>query len=156
MLGYSMVHLLGNLGNAPEMRTTTSGETVTKFSLAVNEKWTGADGQKNERVNWFECEAWGKVGQNIAQYVDKGFPLFVSGRLRHETWEDKEDGSKRSKVKVIVDGMRLLTNSLTKGKNRDDNGDTDNPPASVTHPKPTAKPKAVPTPEPVSEDDIPF
>lgn len=148
MLGYSSVTILGNLGRAPETRELGVDKSVTSFSLAVNETWKNANGEKQERTNWFDCEAWGQTGKVIAQYTDKGHPLFVTGRLRHEVWE-KDDGTKGSKVKILVDGFRLL-------KGRDNNGDTDNPPASVTQAKPTAKPKAAPAPGPVTEDDIPF
>lgn len=147
MLGYTMVNAIGNVGRDPETKFVGVDKSVTSFSLAVNETWNNANGEKQERTNWFDCEAWGKSGETIVRFVKKGHPLFVTGRLRHEVWE-KDDGTKGSKVKILVDGFRLL-------KGRDNSGDTDNPPASVTQAKPTAKPKA-PNPGPVSEDDIPF
>ncbi len=106
--GFNKVILMGNLTRDPETRTTTGGQSVTNFSLAVNRTWKGQDGQTNEDVSYIDCVAWGKPGEIIAQYLGKGRAVLVSGRLDQRSWEDKETGSKRSKVEVIVEDFNFV------------------------------------------------
>ena len=105
--GFNKVILMGNLTRDPETRTTPSGQSVTSFSLAVNRQWT-QDGEKRESVSYINCVAWGKPGEIIAQYVTKGRPLLVSGRLEQRSWDDKETGQKRSVVEVIVEDFNFI------------------------------------------------
>ena len=106
--GFNKVILMGNLVRDPETRATPSGQSVTNFSLAVNRTWRGSDGQQQEAVGYFDCVAWGKAGEIIAQYLTKGRPVLVSGRLDQRTWEDKETGGKRSKVEVVVEDFNFI------------------------------------------------
>lgn len=106
--GFNKVILMGNLTRDPESRTTPSGQSVTNFSLAVNRTWKGADGQQNEAVSYIDCVAWGKPGEIIAQYMQKGRALLVSGRLDQRSWEDKESGGKRSKIEVIIEDFNFV------------------------------------------------
>lgn len=106
--GFNKVILIGNLTRDPETRSTPSGQTVTNFSLAVNRTWKGADGQQQEAVSYINCVAWGKPGEIIAQYLSKGRPLLVSGRLDQRSWEDKETGGKRSTVEVVVEDFNFV------------------------------------------------
>jgi single-strand DNA-binding protein len=99
---------MGNLTRDPETRTTPSGQTVTNFSLAVNRTWKGADGQQQEAVSYINCVAWGKPGEIIAQYLQKGRALLVSGRLDQRSWDDKESGQKRSTVEVVVEDFNFV------------------------------------------------
>ncbi len=108
MKGFNKVVLMGNLTRDPETRTTNGGQTVTRFGLAVNRSWRGADGQTQEAVSFIDCVAWGKPGEIIAQYVQKGRGLLVSGRLEQSSWEDKETGGKRSKVEVVVEDFNFI------------------------------------------------
>jgi len=105
--GFNQVNLLGNLTADPELRTIPSGQSVCSFSLAVNRSWSGKDGNKQEEVNFFDCVAWGKPGEIIAQYMGKGRQLFVSGRLQNRSWEAK-DGSKRYKTEVVVTDFNFV------------------------------------------------
>lgn len=105
--GFNKVTLLGNLTRDPETRVTTSGQSVTSFSLAVNRTWKGSDGSNQEEVSYFDCTAWGKAGEIIAQYTQKGRALLVSGRLRQSTWE--QEGQKRSKVEVVVEDFNFIS-----------------------------------------------
>jgi single-strand DNA-binding protein len=106
--GFNKVVLMGNLTRDPETRTTPSGQSVTSFSLAVNRTWRGADGQQQESVSYIDCVAWGKAGEIIAQYLSKGRPVLVSGRLEQRSWDDKDSGQKRSKVEVIVEDFNFV------------------------------------------------
>lgn len=104
--GFNSVTLLGNLTRDPELRTTTSGQSVASFSLAVNRSWKGSDGEQKEAVDFFDCVAWGKAGEIIAQYMQKGRPLLVNGRLSSRSWE--QDGQKRNKVEVTVEDFNFI------------------------------------------------
>lgn len=106
--GFNKVILMGNLTRDPETRTTPSGQTVTNFSMAVNRTWKGADGQQNEDVSYIDCVAWGKPGEIIAQYLQKGRALLVSGRLDQRSWDDKDSGQKRSKIEVVVEDFNFV------------------------------------------------
>lgn len=106
--GFNKVILMGNLTRDPETRNTPSGQSVTNFSLAVNRTWKGADGQQQEAVSYIDCVAWGKPGEIIAQYLTKGRPVLVSGRLDQRSWDDKDSGQKRSKVEVIVEDFNFV------------------------------------------------
>lgn len=104
--GFNKVILMGNLTRDPETRTTPGGQSVTNFSLAVNRTWKGADGNTQEAVSYIDCVAWGRTGEVIAQYIQKGRPILVSGRLDQRSWE--QDGNKRSKVEVIVEDFNFV------------------------------------------------
>ena len=104
--GFNKVILMGNLTRDPETRQTPSGQSVTNFSLAVNRTWKGQDGSNQEAVSYIDCVAWGRTGEVIAQYMQKGRPILVSGRLDQRSWE--QDGNKRSKVEVIVEDFNFV------------------------------------------------
>lgn len=110
--GFNKVTLLGNLTRDPETRVTTTGQSVTSFSLAVNRTWRSADGEQQEEVSYFDCTAWGKAGEIIAQYNSKGDALLVNGRLKQNTWED--NGQNRSKVEVVVEDFNFISNKEDK------------------------------------------
>lgn len=105
--GFNKVILMGNLTRDPEVRTTPNGQSVANFSLAVNRTWKGSDGNQQESVSYIDCVAWGRTGEVIAQYMQKGRPLLVSGRLDQRSWE--QDGNKRSKVEVIVEDFNFVS-----------------------------------------------
>lgn len=106
--GFNKVILMGNLTRDPEVRSLPSGQSVTSFALAVNRTWRGQDGEQHEAVSFIDCVAWGKPGEIIAQYLKRGNPLLVSGRLDQRSWEDKESGQKRSRVEVIVEDFNFV------------------------------------------------
>lgn len=141
--GFNKVVLLGNLTRDPELRTTPNGQNVCSFSLAINRTWRNASGEQQEAVDFIDCNAWGKAGEIINQYTQKGRALLVSGRLQHRTWE--QDGQKRSKVEVVVEDFNFIgsgdgnfdnsnnssssssakTDSKSKSKSKSDDGDDD-------------------------------
>lgn len=104
--GFNKVVLMGNLTRDPETRQTPNGQSVTNFSLAISRSWKGTDGSTQEQVSFIDCVAWGKTGEIIAQYVQKGRPILVSGRLDQRSWE--QDGNKRSKVEVVVEDFNFI------------------------------------------------
>lgn len=104
--GFNKVTLMGNLTRNPETRQTPSGQSVTNFSIAISRTWKNQDGQTQEAVSFIDCVAWGRTGEVIAQYIQKGRPILVSGRLDQRSWE--QDGNKRSKVEVIVEDFNFI------------------------------------------------
>ena len=115
--GFNKVILMGNLTRDVETRTTPSGQTVSNFSLAVTRSWKGQDGQTQDQTSFINCVAWGKPGEIIAQYVGKGAPLLVSGRLDQRSYDDK-DGNKRQAVEVVVEDFNFVGG----GRGSDDGG----------------------------------
>lgn len=97
--GFSKAVVMGNLTRDPETKQTNSGHSVTSFTLAVN--------GRNDDVAYIDCTAWNKGGETIAQYLHKGDPLLVSGRLNQSRWQDK-DGNNRSKIDVVVDEFAFI------------------------------------------------
>ena len=114
--GFNKVILMGNLTRDVEVRTTTSGQSVANFSLAVNRSWRGQDGQQQDQTSFINCVAWGRVGDIIAQYVHKGSPLLVSGRLDQRSYQDK-DGNKRSAVEVVVEDFNFVGSASGRSDN---------------------------------------
>lgn len=100
--GINQVILMGRLTRDPETRTTTSGKSVTSFSLAVDRQ--GSDDQ----ADFFDVTAWEKTGELVAQYLTKGRRCLVQGRLRQDSWDDKETGKKRSRVEVVAFDVTFL------------------------------------------------
>ncbi len=95
---YNHCAFCGYLGRDPEVRYTSSGKAVLKFSLAVAEKWKDRDGNKQESTTWIEGEVWGKSAENFSEYCSKGSNVFVEGKMKQETWDDKNTGKKRTKL----------------------------------------------------------
>lgn len=144
-MNFNKVLLAGNLTRDPELKHV--GESaVCGFSIAVNEKWTDSrSGEKKESVSFIDCEAWGKTAESIAKYFNKGKPIFVEGKMKQDTWEDKTDGSKRSKIKVNVLGFQFV------GSKSDGEGEAPSPNRKLP-----GIPAERPILEPIQEEDIPF
>lgn len=107
MASFNKVYLMGNLTRDPEIRSLPSGQTVTELGLASSRTYT-KDGEKREEVAFVDVTFWGKAGEVIAQYLYKGDPIFVEGRLHFRQWEDKNGGGKRSKLSVTGDNFQFI------------------------------------------------
>jgi single-strand DNA-binding protein len=103
---FNQVTLMGNLTRDPELRTTPNGQSVCSFSLALNRSYKGQDGEWKEMTDFVDIVAWGPLGERVAQYLTKGRPALVSGRLQSRSWE--QDGQKRSKVEVVANDVTFL------------------------------------------------
>lgn len=103
---FNQVTLMGNLTRDPELRTTPNGQSVCSFSLALNRSYKGQDGEWKEMTDFVDVVAWGPLGERVAQYLNKGRPALVSGRLQSRSWE--QDGQKRSKVEVVANDVTFL------------------------------------------------
>ena len=103
----NVVMIIGRLTKDPELRTTQGGTSIASFSLANNYAYSSQN-EKKELVSFFNCIAWGKPGEIIAQYGKKGGRLAVQGRLQQRSWQDK-DGGKRNTVEIVVEGFQFLS-----------------------------------------------
>jgi single-strand DNA-binding protein len=108
MASYNKVILVGNLTRDPQLRYLPSQMAVVDIGLAVNHKYRTAQGEDREEVCFIDCSAFGKQAEVINQYCQKGKSLLVEGRLKYETWEDKQGGGKRSKHKIMIDSFQFL------------------------------------------------
>jgi single-strand DNA-binding protein len=146
---------MGNLTRDPELRQTPSGQNVCSFSLALNRSYKGADGNWQEATDFIDVVAWGPLGERVAQYLSKGRPCLVNGRLQSSSWE--KDGQKRSKVEVVAQDVTFLGGAGGgDGGSSNQTGGGDGGPS-----KPTAKKKDDVViedigDEPINLDDIPF
>lgn len=103
---FNQVTLMGNLTRDPELRTTPSGQSVCSFSLALNRSYKNASGEWTEATDYVDIVAWAALGERVAQYLTKGRPALVSGRLQSRSWE--QDGQKRSKLEVVANDVTFL------------------------------------------------
>lgn len=103
---FNQVILMGNLTRDPELRTTPNGTNVCSFSLALNRSYKNSDGEWQEATDFIDIVAWGPLGERVAQYLTKGRPALVNGRLQSRSWE--QDGAKRSKVEVVAQDVTFL------------------------------------------------
>jgi len=139
------VILIGRLTRDPELSYIQSGTAVAKFSIASNRSYT-INNERKEQVSYFNCVAWGKSGELIAQYTKKGNRICIEGRLQQNSWEDK-DGNKRSTIDVVVENSQFLTPKDSTGA--DVQIDMPNQNYSVSESYETDN-------NPFSDDDIPF
>ena len=147
MASYNKVILMGNLTRDPELRYTPKGTAIARLGLAVNRRWTGEGGEQREETTFVDVDAFGKQAETLGQYMKKGRPIFLEGRLRLDSWEDKQTGQKRSKLGVVLENFQFLGS----GQGRADESGEAPRPRSVS---PAASESAdAPPPE---EDDVPF
>ncbi|MSR18522.1 MAG: single-stranded DNA-binding protein [Phycisphaerales bacterium] len=107
MASFNRVILMGNLTRDIELKQLASGQSVAKFGLAVNNKFKTKDGELKEEVTFVDCEAWGRQAEVMKQYLTKGRPVLIEGRLKLDQWEDK-DQQKRSKLFVVVENFQFV------------------------------------------------
>lgn len=153
MASFNKVILAGNLTRDPELRYTPKGTAVCRFTLAVSRTWTGEDGQKKEEVSFIDIDAWGRQGEVVAQYMKKGRPFLVEGRLKQDTWEDKNTKQKQSKLKVVLESFSFIDS------NRGDAAGGAAAPARPAAPAAASAPAAAEPVEgdaPHEGDDVPF
>lgn len=98
---------MGNLTRDPDTRVTPNGVSICKFGLAVNRTFTGKDGERREETTFVDCDAFGRQAETISKYMSKGQSILVEGRLRLDTWEDRNSGEKRSRHSVVVENFQF-------------------------------------------------
>lgn len=166
MASFNKVILMGNLTRDPELRYTPSNQPVVKIGMAVNRRYTTASGEKREEVTFVDCEAWGRTAETINQYMSKGRPLLVEGRLRLDQWTDQQ-GQKRSKLLVVIENFQFVgareggagaaprQDQQSPGESSS-SGDYSSPGGGTPSPASDAAAGSTGGHDPISEDDIPF
>jgi single-strand DNA-binding protein len=107
MASFNQVILLGNLTRDVELRHTPGNQAVANIGLAINRQYQTREGERREEVTFVDCEAWGRQAEVMAQYLAKGRPVFIQGRLKLDTWQDQQ-GQNRSKLKVVVENFQFV------------------------------------------------
>jgi single-strand DNA-binding protein len=153
MASFNRVILVGNLTRTPELRHIPSGTAVTDIGLAVNDRRKNLAGEWVDETTFVDITLWGRTAEIAAEYLTKGSPVLIEGRLKLDTWE--ADGQKRSKLKVIGEKMSMLGSG---GGNRNEDGSYSRP-ASNSSPSSSARPQQ-PSQDyydvPPEGDDVPF
>ena len=154
MASFNKVILMGNLTRDPELRYTPKGTAIAKIGLAVNRVWTNEAGEKKEEVTFVDVDVFGRTAENVGQYMRKGRPILIEGRLRLDQWDDKQTGQKKSKLGVVAETVQFLGSAPGGGE-----GGAPSAPAAPRAARPAAP--AAPAPdasdsEPPHDDDVPF
>jgi len=157
MASLNKVMLIGNVTRDPEVKFTPKGSAVADLGLAINRSYTNQGGEKVEEVTFVDVELWGRLAEIAGEYAKKGRPIFIEGRLRIDSWEDKQSGQKRSRLKVVAEGLQLLGSRQGGGGGEGGYEGEGAPSAAPFKPaaaqKPASKPAAPAEPD---DDDIPF
>ena len=171
MANYNKIILVGNLTRDPQLKYLPSQMAVAEFGLAVNHKFKTKSGEDREEVLFIDCACFGRGGEIINQYCQKGKQILVEGRLKYDTWEDKQGGGKRSKHSVVVDNFQFLGGAREGGgapQSYDQGGGDESqqrPPQQRTPQRPAPQRPAPQQPPPeqpfgdeqqFKEEDIPF
>ncbi len=145
MASMNRVILMGGLTRDPQTKNLPGGSSVCEFGLAMNRKFKTASGESRDEVTFVDCTAFGKTGEVIAQYMAKGKPILIEGRLKLDSWDDKNGGGKRSKLTVVVENFQFVGGKDDGGAGRGRQGSRgeEQPPPSDNGSQ-------------VSEDDVPF
>jgi len=158
MASFNKVILAGNLTRDPELRYTPKGTAVCKFGLAVSRNWTSETGEKKEEVTFVDVDAFGRQAEVVSQYMKKGRPFLVEGRLKLDQWDDKQTGQKRSRLGVVLESFSFIDSN--RGGEGGEGGEPAAPRSRPAPSRPASAPAPAPSaPEdsgPPSDDDVPF
>jgi single-strand DNA-binding protein len=152
MASFNKVILLGNLTRDPEVRYTPKGSAVCDLGIAVNRVYTTEGGERREEVTFVDVVLWARLAEIAGEYLRKGRPVFIEGRLQMDSWDDKQTGQKRTKLRVVGESMQLLGGRPGGGTGEAAEEDRVAPGAGS---KTTAPPKSA-TPAEPDDDEIPF
>ncbi len=119
MASLNKVFLAGNLTRDPELRYTPGGTAVAQFGMAVNRKFKNREGQMQEEATFVDIEVWGRQAETSSEYLSKGSPVLIEGRLKLDTWESKQTGERRSKIRVVGERVQFLGSRGSRGPGAD-------------------------------------
>ncbi len=108
MASFNKIILMGNLTRDPQLKYLPSQTAVVEFGLACNRRFKTATGEERDEVLFVDCASFGKQAEVINQYFTKGKPIFIEGRLKYDSWEDKQGGGKRSKLSVVIENFQFV------------------------------------------------
>jgi single-strand DNA-binding protein len=153
MANLNRVLLIGNLTRDPEVRYTPKGTAVTDISIAINRVIGSEEGERREEVTFVDVTLWGRQAEIAQQYLTKGRGVFIEGRLQLDTWDDKQTGQKRSRLKVVGERLEFVDSRPAQGQGEAPGGPkpATGRPAPAPHPQPARDPDLDAEP-----DDIPF
>jgi single-strand DNA-binding protein len=154
MANFNKVILAGNLTRDPELRYTPKGMAIAKLGLAINRTWKNEAGETKEEVTFVDVDAFGRTAEVIGQYLKKGRPILMEGRLRLDQWDDKQTGQKRSKLGVVLESFQFIDSGRGDGAPGD--GARSSRPAAASASAPQAAEAAEPEAPAPEEDDVPF
>ena len=117
-MSLNQAQIIGNLTKEPDVRQTPNGSTVATFSVATNYTWKDSNGQKQEKAEFHNVVAWGKLAEICQSYLNKGQKVYIQGRLQTRDWE-AEDGSRRYKTEIVADNMIMLSGAGAPQKSND-------------------------------------
>jgi len=146
MPSVNKVILVGRLGKDPEMRSTAGGQTVARFTIATDERYTDRAGEKQERTEWHNIVAWAKLAEICGQYLRKGKLVYIEGSIRTDTWDDKETGQKRYKTEIIANTMQML----------DRRSDEEGGGSGSSYSGSRGRSSSAPAPQVDEDDEVPF
>jgi single-strand DNA-binding protein len=149
MASFNKVILLGNLTRDPEVRYTPKGSAVCDLGIAVNRVYTPEGGERREEVTFVDVVLWARLAEIAGEYLRKGRPVFIEGRLQMDSWDDKQTGQKRTKLRVVGESMQLL------GGRPGSTGEGTEEDRSAGNKATAAPPKSATRAEP-DDDEIPF
>jgi single-strand DNA-binding protein len=150
MANLNKVMLMGNLTRDPEVRYTPKGTAVAELGLAINRVYSSDNGEKREETTFVDVTLWGRTAEIAGEYLKKGRPVFIEGRLQLDTWDDKTTGQKRSKLKVVGEAMQLMGG---RGEGGAPSSSSDEPSSSAP-PRQQSRPSAPPKPKPPTDPDL--
>ena len=156
MASYNRVILAGNLTRDPELRYTPKGTAVARIGMAINRTWKTETGETKEEVTFVDVEAFGRQAEVIGQYMKKGRPFLVEGRLKLDQWEDKNTHQTQSKLKVVLESFSFIDS-----RGAAEGAPSEAPRVRAAAPAPAAASSAAPEateaePAAHEEDDVPF
>lgn len=154
-MNLNRAQLIGNLTRDPETRTTPNGQTVTSFGVATSSQWKDASGQKQERVEFHNIVAWGKLAEICQQFLGKGRKVYVEGRLQTRDWQG-QDGVKRNRTEIVAENMIMLDRAPQQGQAAGNAGWQGSQQQREAAPAAEFAPTAAPAEEEIKVEDIPF
>jgi len=155
MASFNKVILVGNLTRDPEVRYTPKGSAVCDLAIAVNRQYSLDNGEKREEVTYVDVVLWARLAEIAGEYLKKGRPVLIEGRLQMDSWDDKQTGQKRSKLRVVGETMQLLGSRQGGGGEGGEEGMSGGGGYSKPAGRTSAPPPRPPANEP-DDDEIPF
>ena len=156
MASFNKVILVGNLTRDPELRYTPKGTAIAKVGLAVNRFWVNEAGEKKEEVTFVDVDVFGRTAENVGQYMRKGRPILIEGRLRLDQWDDKQTGQKKSRLGVVAESVQFLGSATGSPDGSAAAARPARPAPAPGAPTPAAAPEPPEAEGPTEGDDVPF
>lgn len=156
MASVNKVILVGRLGKDPEIKSIPSGTSVAKFTMATDEKFTDRSGEKQERTEWHNIVAWGKLAEICGQYLKKGKLVYIEGSIRTDSWDDKESGQKKYRTEIIANTMQMLDRREDGGGGGDYGGGYSKSRSSSSGSSGGGSDRSAPSQDFGDDEDVPF